>query len=448
MEKEEKSLFRRILENTDWVLLGSLVFLISAGTLGVYSAVLHYGNPGRFVTTQFAAIGLGLAGMIILLSFNYQNFKHMIYPLYIISILLMISVLFLGTTIRGTRGWFHLGLFSFQPVELAKLIFILVLAGYLDIRYKEVKSLSVFFIAIALLMGHILLIMLQPDFSSTLSYFPVTLILLFVAGAYYSYLFAIALFGALAVGIPLTATFLKLQPALLAAHPRINFIINVFMGNMYSLIFIAAVIAIIFIGWWFLSKFKISIPVLYPAILSLIIAGGSLSSVVVQKSLKEYQRKRLIVFINPEIDPLGSGYNIIQSKIAIGSGRLFGRGLFSGKQTQLGFLPEQHTDFIFSVLGEETGYLFSQGIIAVYFLLIWRALMIAKEARDRYGSYIALGVAAMFTFYSVINIGMTMGLMPATGMPVPLLSYGGSSMVSSLWAIGLLFSVHIRRFTN
>ena len=448
MEKEDKGLLKQILENTDWVLLGALVFLISAGLLGVYSAVLHYGNPGRFLTTQAAAVGLGLLGMIVLSSFNYQNFKHMVYPLYGISILLMISVLFLGTTIRGTKGWFHLGLFSFQPVELAKIIFILVLGAFLDIRYKEVKTVSVFFAALALLMGHILLIMLQPDFSSTLSYFPVALVLLFVAGVYHSYLFGMILFGSLAVGIPLAATFFKLQPALLAAHPRINFIVNVAMGNAYSLIFIAAGIALIFIIWWFLAKLKISIPVLYPVIFSLIIAGGCLSSVIVQKSLKEYQRKRLIVFINPEIDPLGSGYNIIQSKIAIGSGRIFGRGLFSGKQTQLGFLPEQHTDFIFSVLGEETGFLFSQAIIAFYFILIWRALIIAKEARDRYGSYIALGIAAMFTFYAVINIGMTMGLMPATGMPLPLLSYGGSSMVSSLWAIGLLFSVHIRRFTN
>ena len=448
MRKEEKSLLKRIIENTDWILVGSLFFLIGAGILGVYSAVLHYGNPGKFITTQVAAVGIGLAGMIIFMSFNYQNFRQMIYPIYVISMVLMISVLFLGTTIRGTRGWFHLGLFSFQPVELAKLMFILVLAGYLDIRYKEVKTLSVFAAAIALLMGHIILIMLQPDFSSTLSYFPVTVILLFAAGVYPSYLAGIILFGMIATGLPLAATFLKLQPVLIAAHPKLIFIVNALMGNLSSLLILLGVIILIFISWWFLYKFKISIPLIYPVILSLIIILGSFSSIVVQKSLKEYQRKRLIVFINPEIDPLGSGYNIIQSKIAIGSGRLFGRGLFSGKQTQLGFLPEQHTDFIFSVIGEETGYVFSQAVIIFYFILIWRSLVIAREARDRYGSLVALGIAGMFTFYSVINIGMTMGLMPATGMPVPLLSYGGSSMVSSLWAIGLLFSVHIRRFTN
>jgi len=315
-------------------------------------------------------------------------------------------------------------------------------------RYKEVKTISVFAAATGLLLGHIVLILLQPDFSSTLSYFPVTLILLFAAGVYPSYLAGIMLFGAIATGLPLLATFFKLQPALLMAHPRLNFLVDAAMGNINSLIILFVIVLLVFIIWWFLYKFKVSIPVIYPIIFSMIVIFGSFSSIVVQKSLKEYQRKRLIVFINPEIDPLGSGYNIIQSKIAIGSGKFFGRGLFSGKQTQLGFLPEQHTDFIFSVLGEETGYILSQAIIIVYFILIWRAMVIAREARDRYGSYVALGIAGMFTFYSIINIGMTMGLMPATGMPVPLLSYGGSSMVSSLWAIGILFSVHVRRFTN
>jgi rod shape determining protein RodA len=192
----------------------------------------------------------------------------------------------------------------------------------------------------------------------------------------------------------------------------------------------------------------VAIPFIYPLVLSLIIALGSVSSLGVQKTLKEYQRKRLIVFLNPEVDPLGSGYNIIQSKIAIGSGQAFGKGLFSGTQAQLGFLPEQHTDFIFSVLGEETGFIFSMLTLIFYFVLVWRALVVAKESRDRYGSLVAVGIAVMFAFYATINMGMVMGMMPATGLPLPLLSYGGSSMVSALWALGILFSIHIRRFTH
>jgi rod shape determining protein RodA len=145
---------------------------------------------------------------------------------------------------------------------------------------------------------------------------------------------------------------------------------------------------------------------------------------------------------------LGSGYNIIQSKIAIGSGRLLGKGLFAGTQSQLGFLPEQHTDFIFSVVGEEMGYAISELTLMFYFLLVWRSLIVAREARDRFGSLVATGIGTMFAFYGIINIGMVMGIMPAAGLPLPLLSYGGSSMVSSLWAIGILLSINIRRFTN
>ncbi|MCX5782066.1 MAG: FtsW/RodA/SpoVE family cell cycle protein, partial [Elusimicrobia bacterium] len=142
MFKEEKGLFNRFIENTDWILVGALIFLIFTGILSVYSAVLHYGNPGRFIATQGAAIGIGVAGMIILLSFNYQNFRQFVYPLYVFSILILVCVLFFGATVRGTKGWFNFGYFSFQPVELAKLIFILVLAGFLDMRSKTIKTVA------------------------------------------------------------------------------------------------------------------------------------------------------------------------------------------------------------------------------------------------------------------------------------------------------------------
>lgn len=214
------------------------------------------------------------------------------------------------------------------------------------------------------------------------------------------------------------------------------------------LVVLTCVIALIFVTWWFFVQLKIRIPFIYPLVLSFIVLLGSVSSLAVQKTMKEYQRKRLVVFLNPDADPLDSGYNIIQSKIAIGSGMVFGQGLFSGTQAQLGFLPEQHTDFIFPVISEETGFVFTELTIIAYFLLIWRAMIVARESRDRYGSLVATGIAAMFAFYAFINMGMVMGITPATGLPLPLISYGGSSMVSSLWALGILFSIHIRRFTH
>jgi rod shape determining protein RodA len=276
----------------------------------------------------------------------------------------------------------------------------------------------------------------------------VTLVLLFIAGVEPLYLFGIVLFGMLATGIPLMATFFRLQPELLATHKILYYFVLATKGGLPAIMTLTSIVAGIFVLWWLFSNLRARIPLIYPVALSLIIVFGSLSSVVVQKSMKEYQRKRLIVFLNPEIDPLGSGYNIIQSKIAIGSGRLLGKGLFSGTQSQLGFLPEQHTDFIFSVVGEEMGFVVSELTLIFYFLLVWRSLIVAREARDRFGSLVATGIGTMFAFYGIINIGMVMGFMPAAGLPLPLLSYGGSSMVSSLWAIGILLSINIRRFTN
>jgi rod shape determining protein RodA len=448
MQVEEKGYLRKFFENLDWYLIAALFYLLGIGLIAVYSATLHYGNPAKYLFTQGMAVFIGLAGMIIFSSFNYQYFKSLLVSSYVVSLGLLVSVLVVGRSIRGTGRWINFHFFAFQPIEVTKIIFIIVLAGYLDNVWKEVKRVSTLGLALMLLFGHIILILLQPDFGSSLVYFPITIVLLFVAGVSPVYLLGISLFGGLAAGIPLMATFFKLQPDLLSVSPALAYFVSASRGGMHLLIILFIVTAAIFLLWWLLIKLKFEIPFIYPLALSLIIIFGSFSSLGVQKTMKEYQRKRLIVFINPEVDSLGSGYNIIQSKITIGSGMMFGKGLFSGTQAQLGFLPEQHTDFIFPVIAEETGFVFTELTIIAYFLLIWRAMEVARESRDRYGSLLATGIAAMFAFYAFINIGMVMGITPATGLPLPLISYGGSSMVSSLWALGILFSIHIRRFTH
>lgn len=161
--------------------------------------------------------------------------------------------------------------------------------------------------------------------------------------------------------------------------------------------------------------------------------------------LKEYQLNRLIAFVNPNIDPQGIGYNIIQSKIAIGSGRLTGKGLFEGTQNQLNFLPEKHTDFIFSVIGEEFGFIGVFIVIALFAILFWQLFNVALQAKDRYGKLVVTGIIAMFFFHVVENIGMTMGVMPITGIPLPFISYGGTSMVTSIIAIGIVLNINMRR---
>ncbi|MDD5422142.1 MAG: rod shape-determining protein RodA [Candidatus Omnitrophica bacterium] len=163
--------------------------------------------------------------------------------------------------------------------------------------------------------------------------------------------------------------------------------------------------------------------------------------------LREYQRQRLLVFLNPNIDPLGAGYTIIQSKIAVGSGGFFGKGWMNGTQNQLNFLPERHTDFIFSVIGEEWGFLGAVLLILLYFIIVKRAFNIAALTNDMYGKAIATGIGVMLSLQVIINISMTIGLMPVVGIPLPLVSYGGSSLITTLIAIGLLLNVGLRRST-
>lgn len=185
---------------------------------------------------------------------------------------------------------------------------------------------------------------------------------------------------------------------------------------------------------------------------SYLIGFGIMGSagVVVMVSLglvKEYIVKRLIVFLNPAIDPLGVGYALNQSRIAIGSGELWGKGPFLGSQTHLNFVPEQHTDFIFSVLGEELGFMGALFLFLLYGLVIWRCLAIARKSRDLFGIYICVGVVSMLVFQIFINVGMTIGIMPIAGLPLPFLSYGGSSLISTLLGLGLVENVYIYRQT-
>ena len=161
--------------------------------------------------------------------------------------------------------------------------------------------------------------------------------------------------------------------------------------------------------------------------------------------MPEHAKTRIDVFLNPNLDPRGAGYNILQSKLAIGSGQLFGMGLLKGNQTQLGFLYPKTTDFIFSVIGEEMGFVVTAAIVVIYIILITKAIFVAKTAKDDLGSYIAMGIAGIFLFHMVENIGMTIGLLPITGVPLPFVSYGGSSLLTNLILIALLLNISGRR---
>lgn len=180
-------------------------------------------------------------------------------------------------------------------------------------------------------------------------------------------------------------------------------------------------------------------------LLILVGSGAVASPLIYFFCLKDYQRARLLIFINPYRDPLGEGYNVIQSTIAIGSGKFFGKGLFHGTQGQLNFLPAHHTDFIFSVVGEELGFIGAAIILLGFLFIILRSLATATQAKDDYGRLVCSGVASMLLFHVMVNVGMTMSIMPVTGIPLPFMSYGGSSLMANLAAIGLVLSIHMRR---
>lgn len=200
-----------------------------------------------------------------------------------------------------------------------------------------------------------------------------------------------------------------------------------------SLVFIA-----IFLGMIFAAGVNLKL-------LGGLFGVGLLASPVLWHFLKDYQKMRILVFLDPNVDPLGSGYHIIQSEIAIGSGQLFGKGLFEGTQSQLDFLPENHTDFIFAVVGEEMGFIGAAFLLVLYLILLWRGIRIAQEASDMFGMLLAVGITSMLAFHVLVNIGMTMGIMPVTGIPLPLMSYGVSSLTTNIMAIALLLNIYMKK---
>ena len=199
--------------------------------------------------------------------------------------------------------------------------------------------------------------------------------------------------------------------------------------------------------WWLFNKFKIFLPKAYFLIAAIVIIVGFVSGMWAYGQMKNYQHKRLEVFLSPKTDPKGAGYNLLQAQIAIGSGGLTGKGFFSGTQSRLGFVPEKHTDFIMAVIGEEAGFLGSMAILILYMIFLWRILKTSLSSRDKFGYFTCCGIFTMFATHLFINLGMNLGIVPIAGLPLPMVSYGGSNLVASFWAVGTVQSIYARRMT-
>jgi len=318
-------------------------------------------------------------------------------------------------------------------------------AAFLDRKtnWEEMRSLVK---PLLVVMGPFLLLLMQPDLSGALVYIPVSAGMLYLAGARPLHLLSLAMVAGLTFGIPLAATGLELATEDTAPTFLQHAWLLIFSGGWPAVAALATISVAIIVVYWFLKELRIALPPLFLVGVLALLYIGAAGGAFLQHHIKHYQKERLVTFVDPSADPLGSGYQVRQSKIAIGSGRVLGKGMEHTTQIRLGFLPTFHTDFIFSVVGEEFGLFGCLGLTAVFMFLIWRCFSVAAGARDRFGSLLGAGVGIMFAFYGFINLGMTLGLTPVVGVPLPLVSYGGSALVSYLVTVGLLLSVYRYRY--
>ena len=357
--------------------------------------------------------GIGLVIVLGMARIPYTNLLRWHWVTYGATNGLLLAVIALGNSAKGAQRWISIAGIQVQPSEFAKVGLIITLAAILHRR--PANTLPTFLRALAISLPPWLLVFRQPDLGTSL------------------------VFGAIALGMLYWA---NANPGwlLLLVSPLAAAILH----SVSIPIWVVWVVLAGIVAWLTMPLRWVSAIVTIGVNLS----AGFLGEVI-WGILKEYQRKRLIVFLNPEADQLGAGYHLIQSRIAIGAGELWGQGLNQGTQTQLNFIPEQHTDFIFSSIGEEFGFVGGVCLLLTFFILCWRLLKIAREAPDNFGSLLAIGILSMISFQVIVNISMTIGVAPVTGIPLPWISYGRSALITNFVAIGLVESVanYRRRFS-
>jgi rod shape determining protein RodA len=425
----------------DAVLLLSYLLMTCIGILTIYSAnsgSIDSAQTNQHIRQIYWAISAFVIFTVVLFV-NYQRFGEYALLIYAGGILLLVLTLLFGKRVRGSRSWLTIAAgVGFQPSEFVKIAVIIAVGRFLDRIGEDIRDLKNVLLVLLIGLFPAGLILLQPDFGTALVYIPICLVMLFFAGIRYMHLLSLLIIFGMAVIIPLLSTFSTLTASQGLAFLQV-------LDNTKTMLVIAVLfgaLAGIMFGIFKLTKRDI---IFKAGSIFLIFFTGLLLAVPLGRFLKPYQKERLIVFLRPSIDPFGSGYNIIQSKIAVGAGGLVGTGLLGGSQSQLGFLPERSTDFIFSIFAEEWGFLGSLGLLAVYGLFIYRGIMIIFNARDRFSMLVASGLVGMFLFHIIVNIGMTIGVMPITGIPLPFLSYGGTFLVTSSFGVALLMNIDMRR---
>lgn len=362
---------RRGLRQTDWIVATTAILIVALGLLVLYSSGIKAGEVKSEIdaSRQFLYAGIGIIAGIIMMRIDYRLFKSYAVVLYILMVLSLAAVDFIGFSALGAQRWISIGFFQFQPSEFAKLALIIAMAAFYSKVYPQSHRLRYLFYSVAILAVPMMLVVIQPDLGTGLVLFIIWLSMTLASRIKKRYLVAGATTGV------------------------------------------------------------VMLPILYSV-------------------LAPYQQNRINVLLNPQADRLGTGYNVTQAIIAVGSGGWTGRGLSSGSQSQLNFLPSQHTDFIFAVLAEKLGFLGAALAIVLFAILIVRIYILSSESIDRFGGFICIGTASMLLFHVLINVGMNMGIMPVTGIPLPLISAGGTSILTNCLILGLVLSVARHRETK
>lgn len=400
----------KLKDKFDFGLIIPVLVLILIGLTAIYSSTLN----NRAASTNFERqVIFGILSFVVFIvtySLPTNTFRMISIPTYLVSMGLLVVVLVIGRKISGAKAWLDLGFTGFQPSEFAKIGTILFLASFLSRKHTDLDNFKD--ILIALLIGFLPvgLILMQPDMGTVFVFLVMILALMFWKG--------ISLFG----------LFIVLSPAIVA--------IAALFGSIY---FIAGIVLVI-IG---LMLFRKDI-FFSGSILALNIGAGFFTDFV-YKALSPHQQKRIQSFIDPMADPLGSGYNAIQAKVAIGSGGLLGKGFLQGNQTQLQYIPEQWTDFIFCVIGEEFGFLGSITTLILFFYMFFRLLKIASQAKDEFLGLVTIGILSVYFSHLLINVGMAVGILPVIGIPLPFVSYGGSSLLVNMFMLGIAANIYRTR---
>ncbi len=430
----------KFISETDFLMLFLALALSAVGILSIFSAGID--SEGFRFSNEYAKQVIwavtGLLIMVAAMALDISRLKDYTAFAYIAILILLVYTRFAGRVVNGARSWIGIGEYGIQPAEFAKAITILFLARYLD-SSEQTSSFKRLIVSSIIIGIPVLLILSQPDFGSALVFFPILIVMLYLGKIDRRYI----LFILLSIG----TTFLFLILPLAGKHffPGGNLIELFFQRRSFvimitALFFIA--LALSLAGWLAFKKgYYFWLSYAFSVIdLSIFLAYAG------HKVLKEYQIMRLMVFLNPNVDPQGAGWNIIQSVTAIGSGGLAGKGFLQGTQSHARFIPQQSTDFIFSIIAEEWGFLGAALLIALFGILLFRILSLVASTKDHYSMLVCGGFFGMFFFHFMINVGMAIGIMPITGIPLYFISYGGSSLWSALMAIGFLLGISSRRY--